>query len=180
MTDTAQASLGAIRYEQGFDVNRLLRVTADQLRARGIAIAGVVQHNLAPEKGCDAHMNLVDLRTGSTVAISQDLGPHARGCRLDQSRLLEAAGTIGAAIEAGSDLIIINRFGRAEAQGEGLLSSIAEAIVAGVPVLTTVRRPYLNAWHRFHGGLATELPPSEPKILDWCEAAMGQPSRPDA
>jgi len=180
MTDTHQVLLGAIRYERGVDVNRMLRAIADQLRTRGIATAGVVQHNQAPEKGYNAQMNLIDLRTGSAVAISQDLGPHAQGCRLDQSRLLEAAGIIGAAIEAGSDLIIINRFGKAEAEGEGLLSSITEAIIARVPVLTTVRPPYLEAWHKFHGGLATELPPSEPAVLDWCETAMGRSPRPNA
>jgi len=169
MSDVQQAMLGAVRYERGFDVDAMLRTTAEQLRERGLTVSGVVQHNRAPEKGYDADVNLIDLGTGQVMAITQDLGPHAQGCSLDQSRLLEAAGIVSRAIETGSDLIIINRFGRSEAEGEGLLSSIAEAVTAGVPVLTSVRPPFLDAWRDFHGGLATELPPSPWAVLDWCE-----------
>jgi len=171
MPDAHQAVLGAVRYEPGFDVNRMLRAVADELRSQGFAIAGVVQQNRAPEKGYAARMSLIDLRTGQAVAISQDLGAHARGCRLDQGGLSEIAGMISAAIEAGSDVLVINKFGRAEAEGEGLLSCISEAVVAGVPVLTTVRPPFLGAWQDFHGGLATELPPSPQAVLEWCQAA---------
>ena len=53
---------------------------------------------------------------------------------------------------------MLNRFGKAEAEGGGLRSGFARAIDAGIPVLTAVRPPYREAWAQFHGGLAVDLP----------------------
>ena len=47
----------------------------------------------------------------------------------------------------------------AQSEGGGLMSGIADAVAAHIPLLTSVREPYLNAWRSFHGGLATELAP---------------------
>ena len=62
-----------------------------------------------------------------------------------------------AAIDGHVDLLILNRFGRAESLGRGLLRCFAEAVDAGIPVLTSVREPYDIAWRDFHGGLGIDL-----------------------
>ncbi len=173
MSTPSQTQLAAIRYEDGFDVNGVLWRIARRLRQRGVALAGAVQQNVATSRECCEQMNLIDLRTERVVEISQDLGPHARGCRLDQRGLAEASEIIARAIATGADLVIINKFGKAESEGEGLLSCFADAVAADIPVLTSVRPPYLEAWQAFHGGLAIELPPSADAILDWCEAVTG-------
>lgn len=169
-----QIRLGAVQYEQGFDINRVLRLTAEKLRKEGLTLAGVVQRNREASKVCCEHMGLVDLRTGGLIAISQDLGPHAQGCRLDHYKLADVAGIIAGAIASGADLLIINKFGKAESDGNGLLSCITEAIGAGIPILTAVRDPYLEAWQAFHGGLADELPPMAGAVHDWCVSAAGR------
>jgi hypothetical protein len=79
------------------------------------------------------------------------------------------------AIKAGAELIILNKFGRAESEGAGLLSCFAEAVSAGIPVLTTVREPYTEAWHEFHDGLASDLPPIQEAIVEWCVASCRLP-----
>jgi hypothetical protein len=58
-----------------------------------------------------------------------------------------------AAIAEGIDLLVINRFGRAESLGRGLLGCFTAAMEAGVRVLTAVRVPYVEAWAAYHGGL---------------------------
>jgi hypothetical protein len=39
----------------------------------------------------------------------------------------------------------------------------------GLPILTTVREPYVEAWSLYNGGLAIELPPKIEVILQWYE-----------
>ena len=136
-------------------------------------MAGVVQQAYAPEKGYAAEMNLVDLSCGKVIGISQDLGRHASGCRLDTSKLAEVEGIMEQALASGAQLIFVNRFGRAEAEGEGLLSAIGQAIVAGVPVLTSVRDPFIEPWREFHGGLGSELAPEPEAVRTWCAQALG-------
>ena len=67
---------------------------------------------------------------------------------------------------------MLNRFGKAEAEGHGLRSVFARAIDAGIPVLTAVRAPYGEAWAQFHGGLAVDLSTDIECTLDWCKDAV--------
>jgi hypothetical protein len=84
---------------------------------------------------------VVDLRSGSAIDIWHHRGKGARGCRLDESRLLEAEPALRVAIAERVDLLVINRFGRAENLGRGMVDTIASAIEAGIPILTAVRPP---------------------------------------
>lgn len=164
--------LGAIRYEQGFDVDQVLRIASKELTERGFVIAGVVQRNSTSRNGCSDQMELIELGTQKVVRISQNLGFHAQGCRLDQQRLADVSGIISSSISAGSDFVFINKFGKAEAEGYGLLSCIGDAIKAGIPVLTAVRSPYIEAWQNFQGGLASELSPVPNDIIKWCVSVL--------
>jgi hypothetical protein len=101
------------------------------------------------------------------------LGREAHGCRLDPGALAEAAPLLEGMIETGADLLIINRFGKAEAEGAGLRSVIERAILVGVPVLTAVRAEYVDAWASFHAGLSMWLPPDSNAILSWCRMTLG-------
>lgn len=80
-----------------------------------------------------------------TERITQDRGRDSRGCKLDSRGLATISHCITDAIDTGVDLVIINKYGRAESEGNGLLSCIADAISAEVLVLTTVREPYIAA-----------------------------------
>jgi hypothetical protein len=65
------------------------------------------------------------------------------------------------------DLLVINRFGKAESLGRGLLAVFTAAIEAGVPVLTAARHPYEQGWERFHGGMGHILHASPDAIADF-------------
>jgi nucleoside-triphosphatase THEP1 len=158
----------AIRYETGFPIDDFTVTVAEALRADGVRLHGVVQRNV--DDTARSAMTLVDLATGEHSGISQDLGPHARGCRLDSRGLAASAAMLDAPIDDAVDLLILNKFGKAEAEGGGLRSAFARAIDAGIPVLTAVRPPYVEAWSEFHGGLATAIEPRLDMVLGWCRS----------
>lgn len=78
-------------------------------------------------------LDLLDLRTGERARITQDRGSESRGCKLDEQALLSMAHCIESAIRDAVDLVVISRFGRAEAAGHGLLASCADVVCAGTP-----------------------------------------------
>ena len=163
--------LAAIHYERGFDINGILRAVVKSVQGKGVSVGGVLQEFEFRPNGCCAQLNIVDIRTGKTERITQDRGRESRGCKLDPAGLAAISHCITDAIDADADLVIINKYGRAESEGGGLLSCIADAISAGVPILTTVREPYVAAWSLYHDGLAVELPPAIDAILQWYDAA---------
>lgn len=166
--------LAAIVYAQGFAIDALMLGIADALRRGGVHVRGVVQENAG--RGPCADMTVVDLASGERFAISQELGAGARGCRLDPRGLAEVAARTDAAMGGDFDLLLLNKFGRAEAEGDGLRSVLAGAVAAGIPVLTSVRAPYLESWAAFHGGLAAELPPRLDAAVAWCRRVIGPQS----
>ena len=146
------------------------------LQARGYLVGGVLQEFEAGGDPSCPRLRVVDVRTRKAASITQDRGRDAQGCKLDPSGLADISHCISDAVEAGVDLIVINKFGRAESEGGGLMSGMADAVAASIPLLTTVRSPYLDAWRSFHGGLATELAPLRRAIIAWCEAACRRPA----
>jgi hypothetical protein len=70
------------------------------------------------------------------------------------------------------ELLVLNRFGKAEAEGGGLRSAFVRAIEAGIPVVTAVRSPYIAAWSEFHERLAVDLTPDLGAVLAWCRDAV--------
>ena len=168
-------TLAAVKYEAGFDINRLILEVVTDLQARGRLIGGILQEFEAGGDPSCLRLKVVDVRTRKAVSITQDRGRDAQGCKLDPSGLADISHCITDAIAAGVDLMVINKFGRAESEGSGLVSGIADTVAAGIPLLTTVREPYLDAWRSFHGGLAIELAPRKRAIIAWCDAACRAP-----
>jgi nucleoside-triphosphatase THEP1 len=163
-------TLAAIAYQTGFQIDEFLAALARRLQAEGVRLGGVVQENAGAKDACAA-MTLVDLASNGRFHISQDLGTAARGCRLDPRGLAEAESPLATTMGADPDLIILNKFGKAEAEGSGLRNTFVRAIDSEIPVLTAVRPPYTEAWERFHGGLAIALPPEPEAVHAWCRGA---------
>ncbi len=164
--------LAAIRYETGFPIDDFLHLVADRLRANDVDLAGVLQENTAGAPGRCSAMTLIDLASRRRFGISQDLGAEAEGCRLDAQGLSAVGALLDRPFDDHAELLMLNRFGTAEAEGNGLRSAFARAIDAGIPILTAVRPPYLEAWAQFHGGLAVDLPADLSPVLGWCSDAV--------
>jgi hypothetical protein len=174
MTMTGDMRLAAIRYEAGFPIDEFLGRVADRLRAEHIRLGGALQENAPGGETHCAAMSLVDLATRKRFRISQDLGTLAEGCRLDAQGIAEFVALFDRASQDNVELLTLNRFGKAEAEGGGLRPVFARAMEAGIPVLTAVRAPYTEAWAQFHGHLASDLPADIDAVLAWCREAARQ------
>lgn len=152
-------------------VDVLLAEAAEALEARGLCVRGVVQCNFEYDPARRCHMDLRILGSDHLVRISQERGIHAKGCRLDTQGLAEAVFHVEAGLEAGgTDLLIVNKFGKQECDGEGFRDVIGRAMLADVPVLTSCGPGHRDGLLEFSGGMATELPADMAQIVDWCMA----------
>ncbi len=167
--------LAAIVFEPGEDVDTILSEIAAEHTA--LRLSGVVQTG-GNRDGCNVReMALKSLRDGWEIRILEDRGSQSQGCRLNPHAITEVAGRIEGELEAGADLLLINRFGRAESEGYGLRPVFERAVLDGVPVLTAVRSDYLGAWEEFHGGLGIALPRERQAVRDWTIRACASGSK---
>jgi molybdate transport system ATP-binding protein len=160
--------LAAIIYRSGEDdVDSMLAAFAVDLIREGHRIGGVVQHNAEGPCGPRDLMQLIDLMTGRAIPICLQLGSGARSCRLDPAGVAEAAVAVSRAIAEDVELVIVNKFSTQEAAGGGLRAEIADAVVAGLPILTAVPEKCYDAWLTFTGGFGTTLACDRRVIEDW-------------
>jgi hypothetical protein len=110
-----------------FDIDRLLVQVCQRLALRGVRLGGLLQISTGAKGGCASTVHVVDLRTNAAFNIWEDRAC-ARGCRLDEGGLAAASLAIDKAIADRIDLVILNRFGRAESLGGGLLGSLTSAL----------------------------------------------------
>lgn len=148
-------------------LDHLLHGVALRLISMGMRPCGIVQFNTERGQGARCDMDVLVLPDGPVLRISQHLGPGARGCRLAPASLEEAAGRVLAALAAGSDVLIVNKFGKHEADGRGFRPVIAAALERDIPVLVGVSQSGLPAFLDFAGELAVALPPDQQALLDW-------------
>lgn len=164
--------LGFITLEGRGASDRVLVDLAQELIARGVDLAGVVQINreTRPDRLCD--MDLQVLGHDHHVRISQNLGPHARGCRLDPVGLETAVGLVEADLDRQPALLILNKFGKSELEGRGFRNVIGKALSVDVPVLTAVNKSNLAGFLHFSEGMAEALDPSPNALLEWCSGVV--------
>jgi len=159
--------LAAVVYRPEDDVDGLLAGFATGLLREGHRLGGVVQRNAKGDCGPHALMQVVDLMTGSEISICQALGEGAVSCKLDPGGLAEAAVAVSRAIAEDVELVVVNKFSKQEAAGAGLRAEIADAVVAGLPVITAVPERLLEAWEDFTGGFGTTLLCDGDVVAEW-------------
>lgn len=155
----------------------LMADIAARLGAEGWPLAGAVQVNREVAAGRPCVMDLHVLTGDAVVRISQDLGALSKGCRLDPQGLEEAVALVeGALGQTGARrprLVIVNKFGKQEAEGRGFRPLIGRALADGIPVLTAVNDNCLAGFLAFAGGMGTALPAEAGAVIDWCRVAAG-------
>ncbi len=149
----------------------LLAGLAERLHAQGLRTCGTVQINSHPCDDGRCDMDVKVLPDGPVLRISQSRGREARGCRLDPDALETAVAHARAVLSEGADAVIINKFGKHEAEGRGFRELIAEALEMEVPVLVGLNPLNTEAFQEFTGGIATELPPSHEDLVKWIAQA---------
>jgi hypothetical protein len=160
---TNRATLAAVVYDENQPVDALLAEFRRRVEARGARVGGVVQ------TPCDETITATHIESGREIDLMQDLGACSEGCRLDTSALAEVAGLLAQSVASSPDLLLVSRFGRAEAEGGGFLTEIGAAAAAGTPTLVGVSAKRVGDWQAFAGEFAEALPCSLEAVLAWWE-----------
>jgi hypothetical protein len=168
------ARVGVVLYDTSIDVDAILAAAVLEITVRGIAVAGLLQSFGARLDNGKRSMWIEDIRTGTAIRLDSPRGRGAVACMLDPDALARAACLLKRAIESRADLVLVNRFGNAEADGRGMRAEFADAICAGAAVLVAVRYSLLNDLEGFLGGPAYLLLPSPLAIADWAEALVAR------
>lgn len=162
-----------IRYVCSDEENRtdaVLCAVAAKAGTSGIVLAGTVQPadpDSPPEK-CNIILGL--LPDFERRSISFDLEPGMTGCRLNAEALEEAVMVVHQRLPA-AQALVVNKFGKQEAAGRGLVNAIGEACERGLPVLVGVSPEWRQAFLDFAGGEARAMQADETAILEWLRAA---------
>jgi nucleoside-triphosphatase THEP1 len=148
--------LAALVYNERAYPDDILKEVVDRCRARGFRLAGVVQHR-SREAGHRCDMLLEDLATGQQTSIFAGRGRGAKGCQLDQDAMLQVVSQIERELKGNPKLLVLNKFGKVEAEGAGMRDLIAKAAWMGIPAIVGVPVCNLHAWREFAGELSAEL-----------------------
>ncbi|ANW03141.1 DUF2478 domain-containing protein [Bradyrhizobium icense] len=148
--------VAAILYRPEQDADTLLADFTRDLARQGVRVGGIVQRNFKGANGTKT-MLVLEVATGREIPICQPLGSSAMSCKLDTNGLADAAVVVSRAIKRHVDLLVINKFSNQEASGRGLRDEFADAIIAGVPLLTAVPEKCRAAWRTFTGNVGTTL-----------------------
>ncbi len=168
------ARTGVLLYDATVAVDTIMAEAVRSIQAGGIQVGGLLQHAGPRHANGRPSLWLGDIATGQSIRLDQPRGTGARDCILDPDALAQGACLLRAAAGAGFGLIVVNRFGYAEAEGGGLRAEIAEAMCSGAALLIAVRLSRLASLEAFLGGPATVLPAAATAIAAWAAQAVGQ------
>lgn len=167
MTDQSIKRFAAIRLDGNTDINLLLENVVQKMQADNFRVQGYLQKEIMKPDRCQCDTYLENLANGAKLQISQDLGNGAKGCKLDNSMLVQLSEIALKDLDEIPELLIVNRFGRSEAEGHGFRQVIEKAFGLGIPILTAVKDLYLEDWRKFSGELGLELAADESEIITW-------------
>lgn len=168
-----EPALVAIVYPDEEYPQAALERIVEECRRLHIRTAGVLQHPARSIGDGHCDVALEELTIGTKTDIFEDRGREARGCRLDTSALVEVAAAVERSLDSNPDIVILNKFGKAETEGGGLLDLIGSALQRGCPVLVPVPARNLAAWRRFAGAMSIECPSERLDVLQWLRRTFG-------
>ncbi len=153
------------------DIDLVLSRLADRLQQAGWRTCGVVQTNTECDEANPCDMDVRVLPDGPVIRISQALGAQAKGCRLDPSALEQAVALVGGQLGQGADVLIINKFGKHEAEGRGFRDLIAEALAREIPVIVGVNGLNLGPFLEYAGDMAVRVQSDVAELEKWLGSA---------
>ena len=157
--------LAAVVYNEQSYPDEIFKRVVDRCRLQGTRMAGVVQHR-ARDPGHSCDMLLEDLATGRKTSIFADRGHGAKGCQMDEDAMLQLVSGIELALKNGSDLVVLNKFGKVEAEGRGMRDLIAQAVCLDIPLIVGVPARHLQSWREFAREFSVELNSSD-DVDEW-------------
>ena len=157
----------ALKGATGEDVRAVLVEAARRFSARGVRVAGVIEVPASVNGGPCGHLALRDITSGTDFSLSQALGSGSTSCNLDSGGLAGACAAVERAIRDGADLVILSKFGKQEAERGGLSDAFRAALLADLPIITSVSPAVTDAWRAFAGPYAAEMPADIAALEAW-------------
>ena len=146
-----------IIYSDGAIFEAFLHEAVEAMASEGMRLAGLIQRSEPKPDRLKCDMHLLDLATGNVHKISDDRGPQARGCVLNTDCLLRACEAAERGLNRQTDLLVLCKFGKAEAEGGGFRTLMTRALELAVPVLIGVPPVNLEAFRAFAANFAREI-----------------------
>lgn len=161
--------IGAVLYTPETDDRNVLAPFAAELQRRGWRVGGLVQEIAVDDTGVRIGIDAVEVDTGTHIAINRPTAHHlkTKACSLDHAALTASTAALRRAIAEQVDLMVVEKFGEREQEGEGLAAEILAAAAEGIPVLVAVPAGVLDRWHDFTGGLSDLLPCTAAALWRW-------------
>ena len=155
------------RYGAPDEADQLLREFVQDLTGSGHHVVGLIQTRLGDGGG-----------RGHRIAHGRDHPARRAGAAAPHARRpcpVQSGGSgrpHRSADESGADLVIINQFGKLEAEGTGLIDEIARALSFDIPVLVAVAEFRFPEWLSFCGGMGVKLPCRKGNLQSWWNAMI--------
>lgn len=167
-------ALAAVVYDDDVDANVVLEQFARRLRADGIRVEGLVQQRAGDERKCSGDVFLLALDSDSNYHVTQNLGSQSECCSINPAGIAEASEVLRRALANPPELLVINKFGKLEADGGGFCDELLTAASDGIAVITTVHVDRLEAWREFCGSLGDELAPQIEALDHWWQSCFAR------
>ena len=141
----------------------------ETLKRSGVRVGGILQEKVPLEKGGMRRVDAVDIRSGWRIPLNRPTSEtwRKRICSLDLSALAETSAVLRKAVEDRVDLMVVEKFGDAERDGEGLTDETLQGIAAGIPLVIAVPETNLEAWRERTGGMGATVPCEEAALHEW-------------
>ncbi|MGD0764599.1 MAG: DUF2478 domain-containing protein [Roseiarcus sp.] len=162
--------IAALQGAPGETIQTILSQFAEALKRDGFRVAGVVEVSQCGAEGACKHLAVRDLTSKAVIKFSQDLGAGSTACNLDPSGLAKACEAVERAIEEGADVVVLSKFGKLEAARGGLCDAFRAAILADLPIITTVSPLLADEWSQFAGPLSNKVPATMDALGAWWTA----------
>jgi len=160
-----EAFAAAIYTPKETDRSALTEFVAE-LKADNVSVAGILQESHVKPGENKRTIDSVDIITGQRIPIKKPM-PNVNECGLNVSNLVETSATLRAALNLRPDLIVVEKFGEQEQNGEGLLDEIMQIIIEGIPLLVAVPEPALDNWRELVGGMGATIGLTGPELKAW-------------
>ena len=165
------APFAAAVYKRDTDDRMALLKFVEKQKALGVRVGGILQEAIFDTAGGLAGINAIDVSNNQRILISRPMR-NIEECGLDVSTLTETTNIIVKAIDQRLDLIIIEKFGNLEQEGNGLNDVILQTIAEGVPLLISVPEAALSVWQERSGNLGDQLAFTEKAFELWWQAVQ--------
>ncbi|MBC8337371.1 MAG: DUF2478 domain-containing protein [Rhodospirillales bacterium] len=148
----------------------------ESLKKSGVRVGGIIQEKVPMGNGSMRRVDAVDIATGQRIPLNQPTTEnwHNRECSLDHSALTETTAILRQATMDRVDLMVVEKFGDAERDGEGLSDEILQGIAAGIPLLIAVPETNCEAWTELTGGMGAVLSSEENALHEWWELIQSE------